>query len=449
MRFFSNENRESDDEPSNVDVQTRAEQENPDQAHDQHPERVESDPVAVPQQRSGSPWSDTPGAPGDNADAELADQERADGTDEVPAYGGDHRDDAADGPGDVDQDATGTVTGADHVHDGHDHAGPDHEAHDDAVDVPLDDAGASSDEATPGATESTTTTYGPDGTVTTTDGESATAADSEVGDSDARDSEVGDSDARDSEVGDSDARDSEVGDSEVGDSDSALKDEGGFDDPTAVDPATDKPLDTDDSDSDSTSAHDTVGDDTATPRPSEMALADTDATTDAETSGDVDTTGEAAGRHEAADDDESVRHDEPAAATNGAAVDDSTAPVVPIPVPVGADADRSDTAAGTSAAAEEDKLPGSVAEPDLSKVFSAEDAQSFQDRWRDVQLRFVDSPQEATADAASLLDEVVDKLASSLRAQKDSLSQDASNDTERLRVELRGYRELFTRVLGL
>jgi len=77
------------------------------------------------------------------------------------------------------------------------------------------------------------------------------------------------------------------------------------------------------------------------------------------------------------------------------------------------------------------------------------DAQSFQDRWRDVQLRFVDSPQEATADAASLLDEVVDKLASSLRAQKDSLSQDASNDTERLRVELRGYRELFTRVLGL
>jgi hypothetical protein len=410
MRFFSNENREPDDEPSNVDVQTRAEQENPDQAHDQHPERVESEPVAVPQQRSGSPWSDTPGAPGDNADAELADQERADGTDEQSAYRGD---DAADRPDDADQGPTETVAGADHDHeahdhdghdhDGHDHDAHDHDAHDDeshdgVVDVPLDDATSSSDEATPSEAEtsgSTTTTYGPDGTVTTTEGESTA---------------VGESDDDESEISDETVKDSLVSDSVATDSDSALKDEGDFDDPTAVDPATDKPLDTDDS----------------------------DASPDADT-----VAGEPAGRHEAAEENET------AAATNGSVADDSTAPVVPIPVPVGADADRSDNAAETSAAAEEDKLPGSVAEPDLSKVFSTEDAQSFQDRWRDVQLRFVDSPQEATADAASLLDEVVDKLASSLRAQKDSLSQDASNDTERLRVELRGYRELFTRVLGL
>jgi hypothetical protein len=48
-----------------------------------------------------------------------------------------------------------------------------------------------------------------------------------------------------------------------------------------------------------------------------------------------------------------------------------------------------------------------------------------------------------------LLDEVVDKLASSLRAQKDSLSNDNSDDTEQLRVELRGYRAILTRVLAL
>jgi hypothetical protein len=96
-----------------------------------------------------------------------------------------------------------------------------------------------------------------------------------------------------------------------------------------------------------------------------------------------------------------------------------------------------------------DKLPGSVTEPDVGKIFSAEDAQSFQDRWRDVQLRFVDGPKDATTEAAALLDEVVDKLASSLRAQKESLSQGSSDETEQLRVELRGYREILTRVLAL
>ena len=45
MRFFSNDARESTDE----------------QARDERPERVQSDPVAVPNQRPPSPWSDKPG----------------------------------------------------------------------------------------------------------------------------------------------------------------------------------------------------------------------------------------------------------------------------------------------------------------------------------------------------------------------------------------------------
>jgi len=109
---------------------------------------------------------------------------------------------------------------------------------------------------------------------------------------------------------------------------------------------------------------------------------------------------------------------------------------VPVPVPVGA--------ADTAGAAK----PGSVSEPDLGSLFGEADAQSFQERWRDVQLRFVDSPKDATAEAAALVDEAVDKLTASLRARKDSVSND-SDDTEELRVALRGYREILNNVLGL
>jgi hypothetical protein len=436
MRFFSNENREPNDEPSNVDVQTRAAQENAEKAHDEHPERVQSDPVSVPQQRSGSPWSDTPPSPAaTDADAELADQEQSDGTEEAPGYAGADREAIAlgSGPdeatGDAPEASTDTVSAVAHDHDTADDAvtepteaepadaGQDVDAHDhgpqnDAVDLALDDTTAPSDEAPadePDSTPaSTTTTYGPDGTVTTTENGSTP-------------------------VGDSDD-----------DAEPALKDEGGSDDPTAVDPVTDKPLDTDTPDSEPTSSTDGDSDtdtgssdaDTAPkPRPSEMSLAET---------------------ADGAPDDETAGHDEPATAPDAV---DAAAPFVPIAVPVGAAAGETGTAAdpaGTPAATPAeasapggDMLPGSVTEPEVGKIFSAADAQSFQDRWRDVQLRFVDGPKDATTEAAALLDEVVDKLASSLRAQKDSLSNGNSDDTEQLRVELRGYREILNRVLAI
>jgi hypothetical protein len=113
-------------------------------------------------------------------------------------------------------------------------------------------------------------------------------------------------------------------------------------------------------------------------------------------------------------------------------VDDSpAAEVVPVLAPVGA--------AGTGPAAGTDRF------------FDAEDAQSFQERWRDVQLRFVDSPKEAAADGANLVGEAVDKLIAGLQAQRDGLTGDTTetDDTEELRVRLRGYRDTLNRVLGL
>jgi len=204
----------------------------------------------------------------------------------------------------------------------------------------------------------TTTTYGAEGTVVTRDEDevdSATAA--------------------------ADA-DTEA-DVDRLDGDPALKDAGDFDDPTAVDPATDKPLDTDEPDAGETTP---VTDTTTEPDRDDLAA------------------GEA----------------------------------VPVPVPVGA----ADTTAGTAA------KPGSVTEPDLGSLFGEADAQSFHERWRDVQLRFVDSPREATTEAARLVDEAVDKLTASLKAQKGAVSGE-SDDTEQLRVALRGYRDILNRILGL
>ena len=46
------------------------------------------------------------------------------------------------------------------------------------------------------------------------------------------------------------------------------------------------------------------------------------------------------------------------------------------------------------------------------------------------------------------MDEAVDTLTASLKARKDAVSHD-SDDTEELRVALRGYRVILNNVLGL
>ena len=76
------------------------------------------------------------------------------------------------------------------------------------------------------------------------------------------------------------------------------------------------------------------------------------------------------------------------------------------------------------------------------------DGDAFTERFRDIQLRFVDEPKAATAEAATLVGEAVDKLTSSLKAQRDSLGGNA-DDTEKLRVELRAYRDILNRLLAL
>ena len=80
--------------------------------------------------------------------------------------------------------------------------------------------------------------------------------------------------------------------------------------------------------------------------------------------------------------------------------------------------------------------------------FPSSDTEPLRERWRDVQLRFVDDPKKAANEAAALVDEAVDKLAKALREQRGSLAKN-TDDTESLRVELRSYRDILDRLLGL
>jgi hypothetical protein len=352
MRFFSNESKESHDDAA--------------QAEDQHPERVQSDPVSVPPQRAGSPWSSGPATEDADTDPpfhEPGPQPTAFGastvggavaasavanpqndtwqaTDRESAADDGVGDDRSVAPGDgvVRDDTAGDDAAGDDTLPtaGSHRVGPDDvdtsRRPEDVVDVALDDRGTFADPQVKGEPRTVEDDTPPDTSLTGSDTASP-----------------------------------------------VLSDEGGFDDPKAVDPATGEKLDADaSSDSDTVTTDEVLKDEGGFEDPKVVDPA----------SGDTVDGGVAA----------------PAAA------------------------------AATGA-------------PTVATLFGP-DAQAFRDRWRDVQLRFVDSPKEATAEAASMVDEAVDRLAAALKGQKSTLTG-GGDDTEKLRVELRGYRDLLNRILDL
>ncbi|WFE24222.1 hypothetical protein O7621_13710 [Solwaraspora sp. WMMD937] len=85
-------------------------------------------------------------------------------------------------------------------------------------------------------------------------------------------------------------------------------------------------------------------------------------------------------------------------------------------------------------------------------IFGTEQADAFRDRWRDVQLRFVDDPHAAAGEAQNLVTEAVEAVTAALTAQRDELGgwTDAGpEDTEQLRMAVRRYRDLLDRVLSI
>ncbi|MFI5936876.1 hypothetical protein [Actinoplanes sp. NPDC051494] len=328
MRFFSNDAREATDDNN-----------------DDRTERIQSDPVAVPGQRPPSPWA-TPAEGGAVSEAETDDPDR---TQQVTAYG--TPTEPVTDPWTPPQRDTGTPAGV--------------------VESP---------------SEKNTTTYGGSSVTQAPDTQAPERTRDEVDTDDVVDVPL-DDDARtghdetdtDLRPEDDETKDEPVDTAKLDKNEPALKDEGDFEDPKAVDPVTEKPLDADKTD-----------------EPVDEVPAKDDEPVDAE----------------------------PVVAEPVAAE-----PVVPVPV-------------GNA------KHAAEPAGPDSDTFFSADDAAGLKERWRDVQLRFVDSPKEATDEAAKLVEEAVDKLTASLKSRKDGLTGD-SEDTEALRVQLRGYRDILNRITGL
>jgi hypothetical protein len=80
------------------------------------------------------------------------------------------------------------------------------------------------------------------------------------------------------------------------------------------------------------------------------------------------------------------------------------------------------------------------------------DSSSFQQRWSDVQSRFVDDPRAAVHEADTLVAEVMQSLARGFADHKagleDQWSRDDQPDTEQLRQALQRYRSFFSRLLA-
>jgi hypothetical protein len=333
MKFFSNEAKENDPGYDRSDVAT-------------------SEPVAVPQQRAGSPWNDTPG----ESSTDYREPQ--------------HRSDDPDSPSDVD-----SASDAD-LRDDRDLRDEDAEIAEQELRDGTDERPENRPEEPEAEqlSEPITTTYGPDGTVTHSD-------------------DPVDLDLDDSRTDDP-ADTGETKLDEVKAEDEAIKDEGTFDSPEAVEPATGEAIDDED--------------DNHGKEPKAVEDHEADADYDAPVAVDPEPV--------------------PALGTDEPAADEpaSDEPVVAA-VPVGA-------------------TPGSLPATPVDRLFA--DGDAFGERFRDIQLRFVDSPKEAVADAATLVGEAVDKLTAALSSQKDALGGD-SDDTEQLRVQLRGYRDLLNRLTGL
>ncbi|MEV4677793.1 hypothetical protein AB0K34_39595 [Actinomadura sp. NPDC049382] len=92
--------------------------------------------------------------------------------------------------------------------------------------------------------------------------------------------------------------------------------------------------------------------------------------------------------------------------------------------------------------------PEPAAVPD--GLFDPAETERFRERWREVQSAFVDDPGAAVRRADELAAEAAEALGRAIaahrRALSDGLDGGGQADTERLRLALRGYRDLLDRV---
>ena len=88
---------------------------------------------------------------------------------------------------------------------------------------------------------------------------------------------------------------------------------------------------------------------------------------------------------------------------------------------------------------------------DSFELLDRTDRESFHDRWRRIQIGFVDDPREAVEHADALVAEAMKRLAEIFAQERQSLEaqwgEGTSVSTEDLRVALQRYRAFFQRLL--
>jgi len=86
-------------------------------------------------------------------------------------------------------------------------------------------------------------------------------------------------------------------------------------------------------------------------------------------------------------------------------------------------------------------------------LFGRSDADSFRQRWNDIQTSFVDEPKPSVERADQLVASVIQKLTEVFAAERSKLEKDWHNggeaSTEDLRQALRRYRSFFDRLLSI
>jgi hypothetical protein len=90
-------------------------------------------------------------------------------------------------------------------------------------------------------------------------------------------------------------------------------------------------------------------------------------------------------------------------------------------------------------------------EEDLGPLFSADEAEDFRQRWKRIQVAFVDEPRQAVEDADSLIAQTMKRLAEVFADERQQLERQWDKgdnvSTEDLRIALRRYRSFFSRLL--
>ena len=85
------------------------------------------------------------------------------------------------------------------------------------------------------------------------------------------------------------------------------------------------------------------------------------------------------------------------------------------------------------------------------ELFSASERDELEQKWNDIQARFVDEPRGSVEEANALVSDLMDRLVSGFSQQRDRLEEqwDRGDDvtTEELRMVLMRYRSFFGRLL--